>query len=167
MASPPSSANEHRPSQFPRDHQQADLKIISSSNAMNNQKAYFHHVIILTFWIIFKSTGTFEKKLRFSKNNEMANFNHSHFLKYRKIKRQTCKHFYFLNNWLWKGPFYSHSNKVTHDEQIVLEEGGRAAKNFDQHLRRFQRDSLSSAAWKYSRRSKILNGHYDLYFCFN
>ena len=38
------------------------------------------------------------------------------------------------------------AKKVTNDEQIVLEEGGRAAKNFDQHLRRFQRDSLSSAA---------------------
>ena len=71
-----------------------------------------------------------------------------------------CKNFFVLNNWLWKGPFYSHSKKVTNDEQIVLEEGGRAAKNFDQHLRRFQRDSLSSAAWKYSRRSEILNGHY-------
>ena len=33
MASPPSSANEHRPSQFPRDHQQADSNIIFAFQA--------------------------------------------------------------------------------------------------------------------------------------
>ena len=68
-------------------------------------------------------------------NNEKAHFNHSYFINYKNQKADLQRTFSFSTIDCEKVHSTLTAKKVTNDEQIVFEEDGRAAKNFDQHLR--------------------------------